>query len=75
MSSIIEALDSHDTVIETLRCADWDGLEVWERLEALDRLETSGRRQRIVLHATGARFEVRLPLAAGDWRHRSWFLR
>jgi len=50
-------------------------LEVWERLEALDRLETSGRRQRIVLHATGARFEVRLPLAAGDWRHRSWFLR
>ena len=39
-------------------------MEVWERLQALDRLETSGRRQRIVLHATGARFEVRLPLAA-----------
>ena len=43
MSSIIEALDSHDTVIETLRCADWDGLEVRERLEAVDRLEKSGR--------------------------------
>ena len=50
MSSIIEALDSLDTVIETLRCADWDGLAVRERLEALDRLETSARRQRAVSH-------------------------
>jgi len=31
--------------------------------------------QRIILHANGARFEVRLSLAAEDKRHRSWFIR
>lgn len=51
MSSISEAVDALDRVVDVLAAADWGGLGDGDRVRLLDRLETCGRRQRAVSHA------------------------
>jgi hypothetical protein len=51
MSSISEAVDGLERVLEVLGGADWTQVADGERVGLLDRLETCARRQRAVSHA------------------------